>query len=113
MIWKLAWTLVMLGIAVGFLVLETGGEVAISVGWGSGLAQEVAPKLGVSESRMREELTRELEETQTQRMIRRAVPWSIMIVLLVMRLLFEWRAFRIAQQAGVPPRVPPVRPREG
>jgi len=94
MAWKgaMVWNILLFGIAVVVLLLVASGELGKPV-YASNLAQILAPRLGVSEARLREEL----EETvffrlQDLYIMTRIVPLCILTVLLAVRLGLEGRA---------------------
>jgi hypothetical protein len=90
----MVWNIVLLVVAIGVLILTVGDEMGLGgLTEASNLAQVIAPRLGVSEARLREELTAELFfKYETWRLAVKATPVGFLAALLAVRLILDWRS---------------------
>jgi hypothetical protein len=90
----MVWNIVLLVVAMLVLFLNVGDEMGLGAPTeASNLAQVVAPRLGVSEARLREELTHELMlRWEPGPLAARATPVGFLTALLAVRLILDWRA---------------------
>jgi hypothetical protein len=90
----MAWNVVLLIIVVLFMILAMGVEFVLPPTAAEALAEEVAPRVAVSEDYLRAELTRALSEGVVRRAIVRATPFAFLALLLIIRLIQEARGRR-------------------
>jgi len=94
----MAWNVTLLLVAVLVLVLTVGAEYyeyGERVNQAPDLAQTLAPRLGVPESRLREVLADEFPRVDLARqMMFRGAPVAFLTALLAVRLILDWRAAR-------------------
>jgi hypothetical protein len=86
------WNLVLMGMALLFLVLAAGTQVATPVAQADNLVEKIAPQFSLPEAPLREAIRIALSEGQDRRAVFDAAPWLVMVALLVIRMLVERRA---------------------
>ena len=81
------WIGATLAVAVLFLVLTIGVQLASPLIQAEAMAETLAPRLGIPVDLAREELARTLAESAVRHATISAVPWCIVIALLVVTLI--------------------------
>ena len=96
----MGWDVLLFVIAVGVLILLAADELGLGAPTeASNIAQIIAPRLDVSEARLREELTAVFFDFQISRVVVKVAPLGLLTALLAVRLILDaQRVFRAGRR---------------